>query len=369
MQGACNADDDDSEDMWELESKEAEVVVSRGSAGVLQQWLAAHGACVTQLSIKAPTVGDSRPPDANLLLQLPFAQLQQLRRFTCCSAQLQEVQLGSDSTAGLLQRHCQDMQGAVQTAPSHTATAAGISSCSSCCRRSSSSATLQQASLPSLTKLTALQLRRVNYCCRGGLAALSALTGLQQLQLIEFPEHDAEQQAIDHDHQHQLGYLPILTQLTRLQLDASLLPQGAVGVFSGLQRLQELTLEGEAPVSLAVLQGLPASFARLRLFLHMQEPFSISTLPALAQLSALQTLEVCYCGPADLQPGGALPSISVDAVLGMKHPELLQVLDLEGSMASNTMCRLMSVVPRLSNLRHMRLCICDSGEGMTCLSK
>jgi hypothetical protein len=149
-------------------------------------------------------------------------------------------------------------------------------------------------------------------------------------------------------------------------LDARLLPQGAVGVFSGLQRLQELTLEGEAAVSLGVPQGLPPSVAKLMLFLDMQEPFSIRTVPALAQLSALQTLEVCatYAGsiPADWQPGVKPASISADVLLGMAHPEQLQVLDLEGSMRSNAVCTLMSVLPRLTNLLHMRVCMHDCGE-------
>jgi hypothetical protein len=98
MLGVYSADDDCSEDLWELESEEAaEVVISEGSAGVLQLWLAAQGACVTQLSIQAPKVEDRWPPEA-LMLQLPFGQLLQLHSFICCNAQLQELQLGSDST-------------------------------------------------------------------------------------------------------------------------------------------------------------------------------------------------------------------------------------------------------------------------------
>jgi hypothetical protein len=356
MPGACNADDDMSEDLWELEGEAAtEVAASRDSAGALEQWLAGHGACVTQLSIKTPKAEDGSPPEARLLLQLPFAQLHRLHSLTCCNAQLQNLQLGSNSTAGLQQRHCQDMQGAVQQEPSHTASAASSSS---------SSATPLQASLPSLTSLTALQLRQVNYCCSGELAALSALTGLQQLQLIEFPEHSAEQQpAAAHDHQHQLDYLPMLTQLTRLHLDGSLLPQGAVGAFSRLQRLQELTLEGDAEISLDVLQGLPPSVARLRLDAAMRETFSISTVPALAQLPALRDLEVWWKGP-DWQPDGDNVDIRVDFLHGIKHPEQLQVLDLMGSMSSNTTCTLMSVVPRLTNLLHMCLRTLDSGQDM-----
>jgi hypothetical protein len=361
MQGARNVDDVYPGDLWELESEEeAEVVASRGSAGVLEQWLAAHGPCVNQLSIKAPEVGDSSPADALLPLQLPFEQLQQLHSFCCCHAQLQEMQLGSGSTGGLQQRHRHDMSGAVHKAPSHTSAATYASSYRS--SSSSSSAILMDASLPSLTQLTSLQLRGVNYCCRGGLAALSALTGLQQLQLTEFPEHDAEQQAADHDHQHQLGYLPLLTRLTRLQLDVSLLPQGAVGVFSGLQRLQELRLEGDAPVSLDVLQGLPASVAKLWLNVSMQQPFSICTVPALVQLTALQKLEVMNCTLPDWQAGGFPVGISLDFLLGIEHPEQQEVLDLEGHMSSDPASTLMSVMPRLTNLLHMRVSRYDHVE-------
>jgi hypothetical protein len=370
MQGACNSDDDCSEDLWELDSEEeAEVVASTGSAGVLQQWLAARAAFTTQISIKGPKVKDGSPADAHMPLQLPFAQLQQLLSLTCCNAQLHEMKPGSGNTAGLQQ--LQDMPGAVQRAPSHTSAAAYTSGSSSSSNGSSSSSInssssscstiLLDASLPSLTKLTALHLRRVNYCCRGGLAALSTLTGLQQLQLIEFPEHDTEQQAAGHDQQHQLDYLPLLTQLTRMHLDVSLLPQGAVGVFSGLQRLQELTLEGEVSVSLDLLQGLPASVAKLRLFLDMQQQFSISTVPALAQLQALQHLEVCDGSAPNWQLDVVPVGISVDVLLSLRHLEQLQVLDLQGRMGSNTACTLMSVVPCLTKLRHMRLCLYDRG--------
>jgi hypothetical protein len=369
MQGASN-DYRVSEILWELEGEDAaEVVTSRGSAGFLGQWLATHGACVTQLSFKAPDVEPSSPPDvepssppdALPRLQLPFAQLQQLRNFTCCNAQLQDTQLGSDSTAGQQQQHCQDMERAVQKAPNHTAAAAYASSGSSS-SSGSVSAMLLQASLPSLTKLTSLQLRGVNYCCRGGLAALSAFTGLQQLQLLEVPEQDAEQQAAAHDHPHQLDYLPLLTQLSRLHLDTNLLPQGAVGVFSGLQRLQELRLDGTVLNSLDVLQGLPPSVAKLQLFVDLQTQFSISTVPALAQLTALQLLEVgdnvpAY-SPPDVNPG----SISFDFLLSLKHPEQLRVLDLDGSMGSNTAATLLSAVQRLSNLVHLRLCTFDMSE-------
>jgi hypothetical protein len=359
MQGSCNADDDEGEDLWELEGEApTELVASRDSAGGLEQWLAAHGECVTQLSIKTPKVGVGSPPEARLLLQLPFAQLQRLRSFTCCNAQLQNLQLGSNSTAGLQQRHLQDMQGAAQQPSSHTAAHASSSS------SSSSSAAVLQAALPSLTNLTTLQLRRVEYCCSGGLAALSALTGLQQLQLTEFPEDgDEQQQAGGRDHQNQMDYLPTFTQLTRLQLDVRLLPQGAVGLFSRLQRLQELTLEGGTALSLDVLQKLPPSIAKLRLCVGLQESISISTVPALAQLSALTYLEVCDCGPPVWQPGVDDVGIEVDFLLYLKHLEQLQVLDLDGSMGSNTARTLMSVVPCLTNLSRMRLCMYDCAEG------
>jgi hypothetical protein len=264
---------------------------AEAALGVLEQWLAVHGA----RSTKAPNVGDSRPPDDCLLLQLPFGQLQQLSSFTCCNAQLQKMQLGSDSTAALQQQHWHYMQGAVQKRPSHTAAAAHASSCSC----SSSSADLQLASVPWVTKLTGLQLRRVTYCCHGRLAALSALIGLQQLQLTEFPEHDAEHQAADH--QHQLGCLPLLTQLTAA-LGRGPASPGRSGCVQWAAAAAGARFRGEAPpVSLDVLQGLSPSVAKLQLDLDMQEPISISTVPALAQLPALKNLQLCVSIPADWQ--------------------------------------------------------------------
>jgi hypothetical protein len=66
-------------------------------------------------------------------------------------------------------------------------------------------------------------------------------------------------------HLQRIGYLPLLTQLTKLQLDLSLLPEGRSGVFSRLQqlyiqkRILRYTALHACTVHQKVLTGMPSS--------------------------------------------------------------------------------------------------------------
>jgi hypothetical protein len=355
-QGA--ASDDDPDDLWELEEEDAAATVSSsGNTWWLEQWLLAHGGTLTQFSAKGPSV-----------MQLPFAQLRRLQSLTCFDAQLQELHTSASSNSSSVSikvdHHQQDS--ITQQAPDIVAAAAAAAAAVPEYCSSSSKGPPLQTSLCSLTSLTALRLRRVKYGCSGGLAALSLLTGLQQLQLVSVSAGGPGQQQYDAAQQ-QVGWLSSLTQLRRLHLELSspVQQQGAGGAFSGLQQLQELTLRQQtySAISLDMLQGLPPSITMLRLNISLQEPFSISTVPALAQLSALRHLQVWEVLPPatlwhELEPGSGV-RVGFLSSLSIRQAAQLQVVDLHSNMCANTMPSLLRVLPRMTSLRCLRICSCD----------
>jgi hypothetical protein len=359
MRGIASGDDPD--DLWELEEEDAAATVSSsGNIWWLEQWLIAHGGTLTQFSAKGPSA-----------MQLPFAQLRRLQSLTCCDAQLQELHTSSSSSSNssvIIEVDHQHPDGITQQA-SETADAAAATAAAAatppehCC--SSSIAAPLQASLRSLTSLTALRLRRVDYACRGGLAALSTLTGLQQLQLVSVSAGSLGQQR--DEPQQQVGWVSSLTQLRRLHLELSspVQQQGTAGAFSGLQQLQELTLRQQtySGISLDMLQGLPPSITMSRLRISLQEPFSIDTVPALAQLSALRQLHVWQVQPPatlwhELRPGSGV-RVGFLSSLSIQQAAQLQVVNLHSNMCANTMPSLLRVLPRMTSLRCLRICSCD----------
>jgi hypothetical protein len=126
------------------------------------------------------------------------------------------------------------------------------------------------------------------------------------------------------------------------------LPKGAAaGVFSGLQQLQDLTLQwdDDSATSLDVLQGVTPSLTKLMLDeLASPERFSISSVPALAGFSALQHLEVV------VSPGGA--GMDCGFLGSMPHVAQLRVLRLAGWLNGDAVHELLSVLPRMTNLVH-----------------
>jgi hypothetical protein len=142
----------------------------------------------------------------------------------------------------------------------------------------------------------------------------------------------------------------VLQQLTLLQLDVwtmvNQLPEGAPGVFSGLQQLQELTLKWDDCTSLDMLQGVTPSLTKLKLIeLTSPECFSISSVPALAGFSVLQHLEVLLSSRSNGKDCGFVSSLPQVAQL--------RVLCFEGSLGGDTVHELLNVLPRMTNLVHL----------------
>jgi hypothetical protein len=142
------------------------------------EWLAKQQTAVTHLSLRHYCWERAH-------LHLPWDQLQQLQSLSCCSVWLQQPPPGSCS--GRVRMRLQQHNQQQLTAHKHSGAAADDASSSNSSSNSSSSSSrcvpTLQASLTSLTNLTALQLHHVDYCCSGGLTAVSALSELQQLDL------------------------------------------------------------------------------------------------------------------------------------------------------------------------------------------
>uniref|UniRef100_A0A383V9U7 Uncharacterized protein n=1 Tax=Tetradesmus obliquus TaxID=3088 RepID=A0A383V9U7_TETOB len=171
------------------------------------------------------------------------------------------------------------------------------------CRLSVDKTENYQIAVSCLTSLTSLVLEGVEL--RSGVRGLSALTGLQELQLSKFPR------GAQNLWQEMQYCLCSLTQLTRLVVDVETLPQGAVAMFDCLQQLQELTVYGVIS-SFKSLLRLPQSLTKLELIsmqqlrlLHMHGLLSSDALPTLARvLPALYCLEslIITNSSKDLEP-------------------------------------------------------------------
>jgi hypothetical protein len=376
LDGYCRNDEWD-EHVWEdehiAEKAAEEVLASRDSVPCFQQWLAIHaGAAVTQLKVKADI---SKNEAARPALQLPMGQLQRLHSLTCCGVQLQEQphRPKNSCTADVEheQQQQQQQQQASQWQQKAPLTSSNLSAAAaelSLCNDNNSSTAVLQVSMPCLASLTALRLRHVSYRCLGGVAALSALTGLQELQLLCVQVQQAEkplQQQQQQQQQGQLerGWLSPMTQLTRLHLDVELLPKGSSGVFDQLQHLQALILQGDSVASLDVLQRLPPSITKLELQdVQYIEPFGLSSVPALTQLPALQDIEVCEAVIVRKNWEPVLGGIQVGFLLGLPNPVKLRMLHLEGDICSDTVPLLLDFMPRLTSLVHLDITSIDRND-------
>jgi hypothetical protein len=105
----------------------------------------------------------------------------------------------------------------------------------------------------------------------------------------------------------------------------------------------------------------------LQLPVTNREPLSTNEVPALAQLSALQSLGVnSPLSPiyhsSDLLKIDGRGSIEVASLLSMQHVDQLKVLRLEGNLSPDTMDSLLGAMPRLANLGSLAVTSFDVDE-------
>jgi hypothetical protein len=272
-------------------------------------WLKKHGAAITHLSIER-----SKPATGSLALQLPFHELQLLQSLRIRSCQL------------IQHPHQQDTMW-------------------------SNDGDESWPSLSRLTSLTALELDHVEYGLDGGLSALAALSGLQQLQLgsLTLPQTNWSYERMMMNMQGGVCWLlGHLLQLRQLKLHVELLPDKIPGPFRFLQQLQELELlsDGDcvgvhAPV---VLVGLPISLTKLHFDWGSFQGISGSTVPALLQLTALQELHIAARMSTGIRPAFC------SSMLQLRHLTLVESFD------SIAVQQLLEVVPRLSSLQSLSIC-------------
>jgi hypothetical protein len=326
-------------------------------------WLRKHGEAVQHLSVtvSAPNWHGTKP-----LVELPFAALKRLQSLTIQGSQLQET---ACSYSGHWRYHKQQQENQ-RLAYMH----------SICDGLTDSSI----ASLTSLTSLTALELDDVTYGLQRRVEGLSALTRLRELRLgsmrlLQPPKPAQQQQWGDwssessksneyvlqseiytyrelQKHHGEIlemgvrGYLLRLKQLTHLSLSMSLLPSdGMPGPFSRLQQLQELHLHGSVS-SPDRLVGLPQSLTMLEFFWACEQQLSSSTVPALAQITAMQHLKIEGYGEGS---GGVQPKICA-AMQQLSALTLWQVYEAAAVQ------QLLEVIPTLCKLRSLSI---NSGEG------
>jgi hypothetical protein len=139
--------------------------------------------------------------------------------------------------------------------------------------------------LPGLSCVTKLQLNNINRILDGsaGLQALSALTGLQNLQvhtntLMTFPDET----------------LSKLVQLTKLQLCGMDVPAPALrglSLLSGLQQLDLRSPQTSTPFAHAALSNIPG-LPQLTALLRTTAAISNDSTPGFSALTALQVLAV-----------------------------------------------------------------------------
>jgi hypothetical protein len=297
--------------------------------------------------------------------QLPCPVLTQLQELTAHRCQLLEPG-GSSVSADTA--HQQQRQQQHLTAVQHP----------SFLSSSNGSTRSVQPSLACLTRLTSLSLKDINYGLSDGLAGLSALTGLQQLQLgpvcLPYPaplqeQQDETQRALLAQErwnqrekcQIQLWHNAVnslyqLSQLTQLELHQPQLPPSTPSLFAHMQQLQELGLLWAPAMCTDVLDNLPASITKLELAWRGSQ-LSSSTVPALAGLTSLQRLVLDAHGSAGFQP------------TLISSMQLLRVLTLEGAMVSDIqqhddqaaaaagapLCGLLDVLPQLSKLETLAI--------------
>eukprot|EP00775_Hariotina_reticulata_P000591 gene591-875_t len=210
----------------------------------------------------------------------------------------------------------------------------------------------QQNPFAGMPGLTALRLLHIEFKCSiNGLAALSLLTRLQELELfhVQLPPDQLEERENQVDMlpwtmRKQVPVHPVsfqqLTQLTSLSFDVDLCGKFAVAPLSCLQQLQVLNFNGAAVSQLGVLLGLPQSLRRLGMSWGGGSVLSSNTAPSLAALTSLKQLN--------------FETIRVEA--GVIHPSLLtgmqqlQELKLVG-LATDALPALLEVMPMLRELR------------------
>jgi hypothetical protein len=266
-------------------------------ADSLAQWLNAHGAAVTHIDVVSELFG-------SVPLQLPWATLTQLQHMHLSGCVLEEQPKCSSGSSKAEPALWQQQHPASQQ----------VSSCANSSSSSSHSSASSQPSLACLTSLTVLALSDIMCGLSDGVAGLSALTGLQQLQLGQLrvppPALDLmQQQVATPEQQHQLMSqhytqyaqqlwqgavkgLYQLSRLTQLELVWRQPPGAAPGLFRHMQQLQELRLL-RAPIEChEVLQDLPASLTKLEVKLTANCRLGSSAVPALTRLTALQHLVI-----------------------------------------------------------------------------
>lgn len=205
------------------------------------------------------------------------------------------------------------------------------------CRLSFDHTENRRLTVSSLTSLTSLVLEGVELA--SGVRGLSALTGLQELQLSNFPRGAGVFR------QEMMYCLCSLTQLTRLVLERSTLldrrtMNGGVALFDCLQQLQELTVHGMIGGRRTLLR-LPQSLTKLDLTWG-NKGLSSSLCPGLAALTNLQHLQLhaaCHSGPV-------LPDFC-------SNMQQLRVLHLSGLFSRDALPILAQVLPALSCLESL----------------
>jgi hypothetical protein len=330
--------------LWLVSGSAAEYTAAKLDS--LQQWLSRNGAAVTHV-----TVVQDHNQDIGAVVRLPFPSMPQLQKLDLFNCQLQEQpqQSAGNNNSMQMQRQLlpQQQQQQQQThlqAGSSYDTAVSNSS-------SSSSSSSSQVSLSSLTNLTSLRFDRVVYSLRGGIAALSALTGLQQLRLhcvspvllqSEHIDEMTEQRQAQQLKQQQQGImqcLAALTPLTAVEIVPELLPEPAIAPFGKLSQLRELNFRGGRVAAAGILVGLQPSLTQLQLLWDAQESLSSSTCSSLAGLTAMQQFEIYVTAGS----GGIVPDFCGSW-------QQLRVLSLEGKFGADGVAALLAVMPSFSRL-------------------
>jgi hypothetical protein len=208
-------------------------------------WLCKYGAETLLLHIiecqSSSSSSSSRP-----VWQLPLGKLLQLQDLKAVDCSLQPVQANSSSAyqtaaaAGAAARPLM-RQTQVMLLPNASSSS------------SSSSSGLYQNSVAMLASVRSLWLQDVDVQFSGGLNSLSALTGLQHLQLagVQWPNFPQQQQGDSGQQQQQqtqqqqqqpgVGFLSSLTRLTGLVLDVATVPVCAAEPVRCLQQVSKLT--------------------------------------------------------------------------------------------------------------------------------